>query len=107
MRSKILGRLKQIAMSGHDFGLRLANLGLPPDFSSADVEIIDTVAPFTMTSPERIFALCQAVEYIVKHRVPGDIVECGVWKGGSMMAIAKTLLRHNETERNLYLYDTF
>jgi hypothetical protein len=35
------------------------------------------------------------------------MVECGVWKGGSMMAVAKTLLRLNDTERCLWLYDTY
>ena len=39
--------------------------------------------------------------------MPGAVVECGVWKGGSMMAAALTLLRLGDTERDLYLYDTF
>jgi hypothetical protein len=48
----------------------------------------------------------RAVEYLVRHRIPGDIVECGVWKGGSIMAAARTLLRLEET-RQLWLFDTF
>jgi hypothetical protein len=40
-------------------------------------------------------------------RIPGAIVECGVWKGGSMMAVALTLLRLGDTERELVLFDTF
>jgi hypothetical protein len=39
--------------------------------------------------------------------VPGAIVECGVWKGGSMMAAALTLLRLGVSDRDLYLFDTF
>jgi O-methyltransferase len=34
-------------------------------------------------------------------------VECGVWRGGSMMAVALTLLRLGVTNRDLYLFDTF
>jgi hypothetical protein len=79
----------------------------PPDFSAEDVEIVEAVAPFTMTSPERIFALIRAVEYITRAGIPGDIVECGVWKGGSMMAVAKALLRARDTSRRLYLFDTY
>jgi O-methyltransferase len=65
------------------------------------------VAPYTMTSVERVSALCDAVRYVVDARIPGDIVECGVWKGGSMMAVALTLLELGEGTRNLHMFDTF
>jgi len=78
----------------------------PPDFKSEDIQLIRRVAPFTMTSNERIMALCESVRYVVKHSVPGDIVECGVWKGGSMMAAALVLMSLGE-ERKLCLFDTF
>jgi hypothetical protein len=35
------------------------------------------------------------------------MVETGVWRGGSMMAVALTLLEAGDTTRPLYLYDTF
>lgn len=60
-----------------------------------------------MTSPERVFALRSAVRYIVQNGIPGDIVECGVWKGGSMMAVARTLLELGDRTRVLHLFDTF
>lgn len=81
--------------------------GLPPDFSSEDRETWEAVRPYTMTSPERIASLCNVVRYVVKHRIPGSIVECGVWKGGSMMAVARTLQTLKTCERDLYLFDTF
>lgn len=70
-------------------------------------EIIEKVRPFTMTSDERVSALCQAVRYVTRAKIPGDIVECGVWRGGSMMAAALTLLAEGDTSRTLLLYDTF
>lgn len=79
----------------------------PPDFPETIVNTIDRVSNFTMTSPERIFALCEAVKYIVSNQIPGDIVECGVWKGGSMMAVAETLISLSDRSRHLYLFDTF
>jgi O-methyltransferase len=79
----------------------------PPDFDERIQELCRFVRPFTMTSPERIFALHQSVIHVVKHRIPGDIVECGVWKGGSMMAAARTLQELGATERNIHLFDTF
>ena len=86
---------------------RSGDLNIPSDFEDIHKNIFLKVKNYTMTSPERIFGLIEAVKYISKHSIEGDIVECGVWKGGSMMAIAETLLQMNDTKRNLYLYDTF
>ncbi len=61
---------------------------------------------FTMLSVERLYALYKATEYISKSNLPGDVVECGTWKGGSAMMIALSLLRHNYLKK-IYLYDTF
>jgi O-methyltransferase len=79
---------------------------LPPDIDDDARAIIETVAPFTMTSPERIVALRDAVRHICRHSIAGDIVECGVWRGGSMMAVALSLLELGQ-RRTLHLFDTF
>jgi hypothetical protein len=60
-----------------------------------------------MTSPERLHALCSAVRYIEQAGIEGAVVECGVWRGGSMMAVARTLTNLGSTHRDLYLFDTF
>lgn len=80
---------------------------MPADFGREDVAIIRAVQPYTMTSPERIFALIQGIRYIQKRAIPGSIVECGVWKGGSMAATARALLEKSDVSRDLYLFDTF
>ena len=69
--------------------------------------IYEECKEFTMTSIERMYALYKAVEYIVKAKIPGDLVECGVWKGGSAMIIVRTLLMMRETGKKIYLYDTY
>jgi O-methyltransferase len=60
-----------------------------------------------MTTPEAVLVLCQNVRCVVKNDLPGAIVGCGVWKGGSMMAVALTLLDLGVRDRKLYLFDTF
>lgn len=78
-----------------------------PAMARAQDVIERRVRPYTMTSPERIAALCQSIAHVEKQRVPGAIVECGVWRGGSMMAAALALLQLGSTCRQLYLFDTF
>lgn len=91
------------------FGYKLARINEEHD-PIIDQEIKDLllrVQPFTMTSKERIYSLYKAVQYVVKAGIPGDFVECGVWRGGSSMTIALTLLGMGITNRKLYLFDTF
>jgi hypothetical protein len=78
-----------------------------PDFDEAAHATVTAVQGYTMTSPERIFALREAVRHVVAHGIPGSFVECGVWRGGSMMVVARTLLELGVTDRDLYLFDTF
>src|SRR5262245_56818404 len=72
-----------------------------------DRAILERVRTFTMTSDARILAVIDAVRYLARFRVPGAIVECGVWKGGSMMAAALALKACGDEGRELWLYDTF
>lgn len=70
-------------------------------------DIFNFCKPYTMTGIERMFALYKATEYIVKNNIPGDFVECGVWRGGSTMVIIKTLQKFNALDRQVWLFDTF
>src|SRR3546814_17682138 len=60
-----------------------------------------------MTLPERLFANHEAVRHITRQGIEGAIVECGVWRGGSTMAMLHTLLDAQDTSRDIYLFDTF
>lgn len=77
------------------------------DFTDFEKEIISEISPYTMTSKERLKTLINSVEYLVKNNIKGDFVECGVWKGGSSMAIAKTLLANKISNEVVWLFDTF
>lgn len=94
------------------FGLQVSRVSsahdrLPGDATKADAAVIRALRPFSMTSAERLWTLLDAVRYITTEQIPGDIVECGVWRGGSMMAAAGELLRQGDTGRRLWLYDTY
>lgn len=94
-------------------GLRSKGYGvIPPEQYLSDMEgdfleIWENVKLFTMTSVERGYSLYKSVEYVVKNNIPGDFVECGVWKGGSCMLMAMALKNFGDIERGIYLYDTY
>ena len=87
-------------------GLTLTRV-YPVDFDEQTLALVKRVEPYTMTSPERIVAVRDAVRYVVQNDIPGDIVECGVWKGGSSMAAMLTLLDLGAGDRTCWLFDTF
>jgi O-methyltransferase len=76
---------------------------LEPEFTA----IYRRCREYSMTSKARMYALYKATDYVAKTATPGDIVECGVWRGGSVMLAALTLLARDESHRKLYLFDTF
>jgi len=79
----------------------------PSDFGPVDIALCEEVGPYTMTSPVAIVTLAEAVRDLTRRGITGAYVECGVWRGGSMMAIARTLLTLGRGDAELYLFDTF
>lgn len=99
-----------MATKPYDFEqIRLQKLSLPdpaledPDFQ----KILAQSRPFTLTSEERMYALYAAVKYVIQANIAGDLVECGVWRGGSCMNAALTLLQMERRDRDIYLFDTY
>jgi O-methyltransferase len=70
-------------------------------------KFIKIVKPFTMTSEERIIKLFESLEYIRTNNIEGDLVECGVWKGGNILGMMEYLYYHKMENCNIWLYDTF
>lgn len=96
------------------FNYALIKKSYSPNFSDLDIpgekkfiEIFNSLSHLSMTSKERMYGLYKAVEYVVQHEIDGDIVECGTWKGGSMMLAALALQHFGYTDKKLWLYDTF
>jgi hypothetical protein len=77
------------------------------DLQPAFLDLYERCREMTMTSIERMFALYSATRYIVDSKISGDFVECGVWRGGSVMLIALTLQSLGIDDRTIWLYDTF
>lgn len=102
-------RMRRLAIRGSEWaGARVATFPEHQELLAEEIgPAYETIKPFTMTSTERQYALRQGIKYIVEAAIPGDIVECGVWRGGSAMLCALSLLEMGESSRNIVLYDTF
>lgn len=85
------------------FAARVRFSDMEPEF----FPLLEDVRCYTMTSVERLYALWGAVRYLVEAELPGDFVEAGVWRGGSVMLMARELMRLDQATRRLWLYDTF
>ena len=78
-----------------------------PEATKFEKELFNSICPeYTMTSPERIFALMKSINFIKNNNVEGDFVECGVWRGGNLILFQKFIEKYN-LNKKIYAYDTF
>lgn len=96
-------------------GLELRRKGAGQSFPRFDLiepiephweEILAKSSPYSITGMPRLYVAGKAVEYVTLNRIPGAIVECGVYRGGTVMAMALALRNYGE-KRDVWLYDTF
>ncbi|MGH9033531.1 MAG: TylF/MycF/NovP-related O-methyltransferase, partial [Acidimicrobiia bacterium] len=98
---QLLGRPARALLGRLGYGVHRtgAEPPFPPDFTPADIDLVRAVKPYTLTSRERVVALRDAVRYVSDTGIEGAIVECGVWRGGSMLVVARTLVALGDTTR--------
>lgn len=75
--------------------------------SDADRAIIERTSAYSIAGIARTQALIDAVRYCVARDIPGAFAECGVWRGGSVLAMILTLQDLGVADRDIHLYDTF
>ena len=66
--------------------------------------MVNVCKPYTMTSGKRLLHTFNTVKELDKNNIKGDIVECGVWRGGQIIS---AWLANKTTNRNFWLFDTF
>lgn len=93
-----LGYVRKAAQPAHD---RLI------DLSASERERYARVEDRTMVWPINVIQAADAAAYVVRAGIPGALVECGVWRGGVMMAMLLEARAHGDKTRHAFLYDTF
>ena len=60
-----------------------------------------------MVSLKRLDNLEALLRHLEAKGVPGDLVECGVWRGGASLFMRGLLKAHGITNRNVHFKDSF
>jgi len=69
-------------------------------------DLIKKIRKFTLTNEQRIWLLIQAFKTIYNNKIEGEIVECGVWKGGNLIILGELCKKYN-LNKEIIAYDTF
>lgn len=62
---------------------------------------------FTMVGHQRLDNIRTCIETTLAEGIPGDIVECGVWRGGCAIFARAVLQIHGVADRKIWLADSF
>lgn len=61
----------------------------------------------TMIGMQRLTSLQRCVETLLAEDVPGDLIECGVWRGGACILMKAVLAAYGDQERSVWIADSF
>ena len=61
----------------------------------------------TMIGMQRLTSLQHCVETVLADDVPGDLIECGVWRGGACILMRAVLAAYGDEKRSVWLADSF
>lgn len=61
----------------------------------------------TMIGMIRLNNLQYCVEDVIKNRIPGDLIETGVWRGGATIFMRAILKAYGQTDRKVWVADSF
>lgn len=102
-KAKIIDSLRLLLKPSRERGRDLA-----VELDDGDIDLIKYVLDnnYTMTSIPRLISTVKACRYIVENKIPGDFVECGVWRGGNGI-LAQRLFEQLDSDRCVWMFDTF
>jgi hypothetical protein len=71
-------------------------------------QVIAEVRPYTMVPDDGLETTIQLTLQAINEGVPGDLVECGTWLGGSSFAmLLAQRYAYGEIKRPVWMYDSF
>ena len=94
--------------------LKVVNTVLPritgmntPDQNKRELGLDWPAEAETMIGMRRLTSLQQSVETVLNDDIPGDLIECGVWRGGACILMRAVLAAYGDETRCVWLADSF
>ena len=88
-RRRLRGLSKRVARTEREFGLDW------PEHAE------------TMVGLRRLDNVQECVEDVLRRGVPGDLIEAGVWRGGTTILMRAVLAAYDDDERRVWVADSF
>tara|TARA_B100000242_G_scaffold289171_1_gene258556 strand:+ start:308 stop:1081 length:774 start_codon:yes stop_codon:yes gene_type:complete len=76
------------------------------EISSDELKILKDISNYSMSTPANHWAIIQSMKHIKENKIKGDLVECGVWRGGNLILFKKMIKKLN-LEKKIFAFDTF
>ena len=68
---------------------------------------LEIIAARALSTVETLRATYGLAKMLIQQHIPGDFVECGVFAGSQVAAMAKAIVDTGETGRKIHLFDSF
>jgi len=79
----------------------------PANYVQSLVEHCIRGRALTMVPISRLNNIQRCIEDVITNDVPGDLLEAGVWRGGTAVFMRAALAAHNCEDRRLWVADSF
>jgi hypothetical protein len=77
-----------------------------PEATAEENDVLAIAARYSMSGKPRLWSLLQSMRHVAHSGIDGDIVECGVWKGGNLV-LCGLMAKKLGIEKHIWGYDTF
>ena len=93
------------------FGYKIEKINLlaqnvPVEANKFEKKIIYKSKKYSITDYKALYSVTQSIKHIYTNKIDGDIVECGVWRGGNIILI-KEMIKYYKLKKNIFAFDTF
>lgn len=76
------------------------------NYGKFDNLIVNIASRYSMMNSKRLWNLIYCSEKVIKENIPGDFVECGVFKGGGIILMS-SVINNKKVKKKVWAYDTF
>ncbi len=76
------------------------------ELTKEESEEIEKFKEICLVSKLNLWSILQSIKYISYNKIPGDIVECGIYNGNTLSLLGKLINKYN-LDKKIWGYDTF